>query len=79
MASSPDPCRMKGDLERLVAFKTENPPGEEIGAAGFLAELLYKDGFSVSLDEYKPGRANVVARLDNGDGRPSRSTHIWMS
>lgn len=68
MASSPDPSRMKGDLERLVAFKTENPPGEEIEAAGFLAELLRKDGFSVSLDEYKPGRANVVARLDNGDG-----------
>jgi succinyl-diaminopimelate desuccinylase len=68
MASSPDPSRMKGDLERLVAFKTENPPGEEIKAAEFLADLFRKADFSVSVDQYKTGRANVIARLDNGSG-----------
>jgi len=59
---------MKGELEKLVAFKTENPPGAEIEAARFLAELLGKEGVSVAIDEYKPTRANVMARLENGDG-----------
>ena len=78
MASSPDPSRMKGDLARLVAFKTENPPGEEIKAAEFLADLFRKAEFSVSIDQYKAGRANVIARLDNGSGPTSHSTPIWM-
>lgn len=68
MSQSPNPSRMKGDLERLVAFKTENPPGEESAAASFLANLLSAEGLEVSLDEYKPGRTNVVARLENGAG-----------
>src|SRR6188768_736356 len=68
MASSPDPSRMKGDLARLVAFKTENPPGEEIMATEFLADLFRKAELSVSIDQYKAGRANVIARLDNGGG-----------
>jgi acetylornithine deacetylase/succinyl-diaminopimelate desuccinylase family protein len=68
MANTPDASRMKGDLEKLVAFKTENPPGEEIKAAGFLADILRKADFNVAIDEYKKGRANVIARLDNGDG-----------
>src|SRR5438128_971923 len=44
MSQSPNPSRMKGDLERLVAFKTENPPGGESAAAGFLADLLSAEG-----------------------------------
>ncbi len=68
MSTSPDAPRMKADLERLVAFNTENPPGRENEAAHFLASLLQSDGFAVSLDEYKPGRVNLVARLENGTG-----------
>jgi acetylornithine deacetylase/succinyl-diaminopimelate desuccinylase family protein len=68
MSTSPDAPRMKADLERLVAFNTENPPGGENEAAHFLASLLQSDGFAVSLDEYKPGRVNLVARLENGPG-----------
>lgn len=68
MSTSPDAPRMKADLERLVAFNTENPPGRENEAAHFLASLLQSDGFAVSLDEYKPGRVNLVARLENGPG-----------
>jgi acetylornithine deacetylase/succinyl-diaminopimelate desuccinylase len=59
---------MKRELARLVALRTENPPGRELEAAGFLAGLLDQDGFSVRLDEYKPGRANVIASLENGAG-----------
>src|SRR5688572_13560298 len=68
MSESPDPSRMKADLERLVAFRTENPPGRESEAAGFLSDLLSTEGLIVERDEYKPGRTNVVARLENGSG-----------
>jgi acetylornithine deacetylase/succinyl-diaminopimelate desuccinylase family protein len=68
MTSRPDVARMKANLARLVAFNTENPPGHESEAANFLATLFQTDGFTVTLDEYKHGRVNVVARLDNGAG-----------
>jgi acetylornithine deacetylase/succinyl-diaminopimelate desuccinylase len=68
MLPHPDSTRMKADLARLVSFKTENPPGQEIEAARFLSDLLRQHDFAVEIDEYKPGRANVVARLDNGGG-----------
>jgi succinyl-diaminopimelate desuccinylase len=66
--TGPDASRMKADLARLVSFKTENPPGEEIKAAQFLDSLFREQGFATELDEYKPGRANIIARLENGDG-----------
>lgn len=56
-------------LERLVAFRTENPPGREFEAARFLGDLLGRRGFSIELQEVDgDGRANVVARLENGAG-----------
>ena len=68
MHNGPDAARMKADLARLVSFKTENPPGREIEAAGFVADLLRQGGFSIAIDEYKPGRANVIATMENGAG-----------
>jgi succinyl-diaminopimelate desuccinylase len=59
---------MKADLARLVSFKTENPPGREVEAAQFLSDLFRKDGFSAEIDEYRPGRANIIAKLENGEG-----------
>ena len=59
---------MVRNLERLVAFDTQNPPGQEIEAARFLAERLRELGFDTNLSEFKPGRANVVAVLTNGPG-----------
>jgi acetylornithine deacetylase/succinyl-diaminopimelate desuccinylase len=59
---------MKTNIDRLVAFNTENPPGRELEAANFLAAHMKLGGWSVLLDEYKPGRANVIGRLDNGNG-----------
>jgi acetylornithine deacetylase/succinyl-diaminopimelate desuccinylase len=59
---------MKADLARLVSFKTENPPGHEVEAAQFLDGLFVDDSFSVEIDQYKAGRANIVVRLENGDG-----------
>lgn len=68
MPTSPDAARMKRELADLVAIDTQNPPGHEAPAAEYLRDLLASEGFEVALQEYKPGRVNVVARLDNGGG-----------
>ncbi len=68
MTTNPDAARMKADLARLVSIKTDNPPGREREAATFLADLFQADSCTATLDEYKPGRVNVVARLENGPG-----------
>ena len=68
MSLSPDVARMKRELADLVAIDTQNPPGDESRAAQFLRGLLITEGFEVVLQEYKPARTNVVARLENGAG-----------
>jgi acetylornithine deacetylase/succinyl-diaminopimelate desuccinylase len=68
MSLSPDVARMKRELADLVAIDTQNPPGNEARAAQFLHGLLVAEGFEVALQEYKPARVNVVARLQNGAG-----------
>jgi acetylornithine deacetylase/succinyl-diaminopimelate desuccinylase len=59
---------MKRDLAALVGVNTENPPGREIEAAQLVHRLLAAEGLDLSLSEYKPGRANVMARMENGPG-----------
>jgi acetylornithine deacetylase/succinyl-diaminopimelate desuccinylase family protein len=68
MSLSPDVARMKRELADLVAIDTQNPPGNEARAAQFLRGQLMAEGFEVALQEYKPARVNVVARLANGAG-----------
>jgi len=68
MSASPDRSYMFECLERLVAINTENPPGRELEGAAFLRDRLSALGFATELQEPIPGRANVVATLDNGDG-----------
>ncbi|MBP0496338.1 M20 family metallopeptidase [Pararoseomonas indoligenes] len=64
-----DPARLLGDLARLVAFDTANPPGaREAGCAAWVAERLREAGLAVELDLFEEGRANVVGRLENGPG-----------
>ena len=53
--------------QRLIQFQTEDPPGEDIEMAQFLHHTLQSWGFETHLDEFEPGRANVIARL-RGDG-----------
>jgi succinyl-diaminopimelate desuccinylase len=65
---APDMPRICTLLERLVAFDTQNPPGQEAEAARFLAETVAAFGFSADLQNVSDGRANAVARLDNGPG-----------
>jgi acetylornithine deacetylase/succinyl-diaminopimelate desuccinylase family protein len=68
MSFSPDVARMKRELADLVAIDTQNPPGHEAPAAQFLRDLLTAECFEVALQEYKPGRVNIIARLENGAG-----------
>ncbi|MGO8911334.1 MAG: M20 family metallopeptidase [Bradyrhizobium sp.] len=68
MATTPDDTRMKRDLAALVAIDTQNPPGREVEAAEFLRGLIEPEGFDLSMSEYKPGRVNLTARLENGSG-----------
>ncbi|SEF07880.1 acetylornithine deacetylase [Rhizobiales bacterium GAS188] len=68
MTLSPDADRVKRDLAALVGFDTQNPPGREAELADFLRDLTAAEGFEVTLQEYKPGRVNLVARLANGAG-----------
>jgi acetylornithine deacetylase/succinyl-diaminopimelate desuccinylase len=65
---APDVARLTGLLERLVAIDTQNPPGREAEAASLLASELEAIGFSTEVHFIADGRANVVGRIDNGDG-----------
>jgi acetylornithine deacetylase/succinyl-diaminopimelate desuccinylase len=77
MSISPDVARMKRELASLVAIDTQNPPGQEDRAAQYLRDLLAAGGFEVALQEYKPGRINVVAQLENGAGQTfAFNTHM---
>lgn len=67
-SSEPDRQRLLSRLGGLIAIKTENPPGREIEAIDYLAEILRSIGLQVVTDEFAPGRANVIARLENGPG-----------
>ncbi|MDQ1196053.1 M20 family metallopeptidase [Agrobacterium sp. SORGH_AS 787] len=68
MTHMPDAARMKRELAEIIAIRSENPPGGEGEVAVYVEGLLKEEGFSVSLTEYKRGRFNVEARLENGTG-----------
>lgn len=65
---APDAGRLRELLARLIAFRTENPPGDEAAPACFLAEVLRQLGCDVATPEVARGRRNLVAVFDNGDG-----------
>ena len=48
--------------QRLIAFDTVNPPGQEEPCARLLAELLAQAGFKVELVPLSEGRASLLAR-----------------
>ena len=64
MSSRLSPVELTRDLVRI---DTVNPPGNEIRAAGSLAERLRDSGWSADLVEPRPGRASVIARLEGRD------------
>jgi acetylornithine deacetylase/succinyl-diaminopimelate desuccinylase-like protein len=54
-------------LSKYLAIDTSNPPGNEVKAARFLAEILRGAGIEPEIVEVAPNRANLIARL-KGDG-----------
>lgn len=55
-------------LQHLLRLNTVNPPGNEIIACQYLADVLKRDGIESTILESAPSRGNLVARL-KGDGR----------
>ena len=78
MSQMPDTARMKRELAEIISIRTENPPGREADAAVYVQNLLVAAGFDVSLTEYKPGRFNVEARLENGLGPVLPLIPTWI-
>jgi acetylornithine deacetylase/succinyl-diaminopimelate desuccinylase-like protein len=68
-------------LERLSAYlqiDTSNPPGKEIAAANYLAEILDQAGIAYEIAESAPGRGNVWARLPASDPDSARPGIILL-
>lgn len=58
-------------MQKYLRINTSNPPGNEIEAAKFLKSIFDEHGIENEIFEYKPGRANIIARLKgNGTKRP---------
>ena len=57
-----------GLLQELIRLDTVNPPGNETRAAEVLQRYLGRNGVDATLVAKTPERANVVARLEGGDG-----------
>jgi acetylornithine deacetylase/succinyl-diaminopimelate desuccinylase-like protein len=58
-------------LRRYLQVDTTNPPGNELKAALFFKEVLEREGIPVVVDEFAPGRANLLATLKgSGAKRP---------
>ena len=57
-------------LARLIAIETCDPPGGELEIARLVHGYLSGRGIEADLDEFAPGRANVVARLKGSGARP---------
>jgi len=50
-------------LRQYIQVDTTNPPGNEIKAARFYKEILDREGIPAEIDEFAPGRANLLATL----------------
>ncbi len=58
-------------LQRLIAFNTVNPPGNELPAQQYLHALLADAGFECELLGAVPERPNLVARLRGAEEGPT--------
>ena len=56
-------------LRQYLQIDTSNPPGNELKGALFYKALLEREGIPVLLDEFAPGRANLLATLKGGGAR----------
>ena len=52
-------------LQGLIRINTTNPPGNELVAAKYLADILKNEGITPEIFETTPGRGFLVARLSS--------------
>lgn len=52
-------------LQGLIRINTTNPPGNELAAARYVADILKRQGISAEIFESTPGRGFLVARLSS--------------
>ncbi len=58
-------------MQQYLRIDTSNPPGNELLAAQFFKKIFDQYGIENEVFEYKPGRANIIARIrGNGSKRP---------
>src|ERR1041384_3466888 len=58
-------------MQQYLRVNTSNPPGNEIESAKFLKKIFDQYGIENEIFEFKPGRANIIARIKgNGSKRP---------
>ena len=63
-----------GWLQALVRIDTTNPPGNELQAAKYIADVFQKEGIHSEIFESAPGRGFLVARLSSSAvADPSRA------
>jgi acetylornithine deacetylase/succinyl-diaminopimelate desuccinylase-like protein len=64
---SADVVKLQGEaivwLQDLIRINTTNPPGNEIVAAKYIADVLKREGIPSEIFESTPGRGFLVARL----------------
>jgi len=63
-------------LSRLVAARTENPPGNEAAAARVVAEFFDACSIPYKTYEAEPGRTNIIGRVGSGDKRLLVAGHL---
>jgi acetylornithine deacetylase/succinyl-diaminopimelate desuccinylase family protein len=68
--SSIDEAQLVRLAQSLIRIDTQNPPGNEKALAALLAERLGRSGMACEIQEVKPGRANLLARLGPEGARP---------
>ena len=54
-------------VQQYIRINTINPPGNEIRAAKFIAEIFENEGIEYEMVESAPGRGNIWARIEGGD------------
>jgi len=54
-------------LQEYIRVDTINPPGNEIRAVTFIADILQAEDIPYQVAESAPGRGNIWARLEGGD------------
>ncbi|HEU5322315.1 MAG TPA: peptidase M20, partial [Methylomirabilota bacterium] len=56
-------------LREYLQIDTTVPPGNELRAALFYQRLLEREGITAEVDEFTPGRANLMAVLPGSGAR----------